>query len=208
MSLSRAELTADLKASLHDAANVFDAAADADFHRHLDHAALDLGRFRPLIVQATLTLVASTNAYAAPSDIQAIHETFWGLAEREQYKPYETGWPGRLPRARLLTISGGKYIWLTPAPTAAQITALGNSWSYSYVGKHVIGDQAADTTVRAADRGLLLLRAQAEAMTELAARNMHKPVRLRDGLAGTPSNGMPAALARQLMERFEKQAAA
>ncbi len=63
-----------------------------------------------------------------------------------------------------------------------------------------------DTTVPDEHRGLLLLRAQAEAMQELAARNIAKPVQLRDGQGGAPRNGVPAALHAQLMDAFERGA--
>jgi hypothetical protein len=66
----------------------------------------------------------------------------------------------------------------------------------------VLGDNAADTTVTAADRGLLLLRAQVEAMRELSVRAAAKPVQLRDGLSGVARNSTPAALHEVLLRVF------
>jgi hypothetical protein len=84
---------------------------------------------------------------------------------------------------------------------------LGSEFRYYYFALHSIGAAAADTTVKASDRGLLLLRAQAEAMKEMAMRNIKKPVQMRDGLASAPRNGTPASLFQALMDQFEKEAA-
>lgn len=203
--MDRGTLIDQLQDSLHDSASVFSPGGGLDFERFLDRAADDLGRVRPRVVKAELSLEAGQNAYLAPADFAAVAEVFWGRRERRERQPWDSDWPGRLPRARELSVSGTRYLWLDPAPTAAQISALGASWEYTYFATHAIGDTEAETTVRDGDVGLLLLRAQAEAMKELALRNMHKPVSLRDGLSGAPRNGHPAALYEQLMKDFERQ---
>lgn len=203
--MSKADLITDLKASLLDAATVFKAPADADFVRHLEHAALDLGRKRPRTLVGEVTLVADTPNYPVPADLLQIKLPLWGSAERRQRNPWARDWPGQLPRATVVNVAGGQELWLDPAPTTAQIAQLGTAYKFFYFAGHQIADAANDTTVQPVDRGLLLLRAQAEAMKELAARNMHKPVQLRDGMSGTPRNATPAALYAQLMEEFERQ---
>jgi hypothetical protein len=78
----------------------------------------------------------------------------------------------------------------------------GSVFTFYYFGQHSLGVAAEDTTIAAADRGLLLLRAQAEAMLELSLRNVAKPVQLRDGLSGTPRNSTPRALFDALLTAF------
>lgn len=202
--MNQQDLVDDLKSSLHDAAGVFSEANDGAFKRHLNHAAEDFHRVQPRIRNGALTLVADQSAYAAPADLIRIHLRLWGKAERRKYKPWESLHPGRLPDASVVEGASGREIHLTPAPTGVQIDVAGASYDFLYVAAHVIDAAAENTTVKAHNRGLLLLRAQAEAMKELASRNMHKPVQLRDGVSGAPSNGHPAALYDQLMKRFER----
>jgi hypothetical protein len=205
--MSQADLVADLKASLHDAAEVFTAASDADFVRHLDLAARDLGRFRRRTLVGTITLTADVDLYAAPADLSSLKSHLWGISPTAARKPWEKGHPGRLPDMREAEVNGVQAISLVPPPTAAQIAMLGSEFRYYYFAAHTVGAAAADTTVKPSDRGLLLLRAQAEAMKEMAMRNIKKPVQLRDGLSSAPRNGTPASLFQALMEQFEKEAA-
>jgi hypothetical protein len=202
--MSEADLVADLKASLQDAASVFTAASDADFKRHLAAAALDFARPRPRTVLGSLTLTADEAAYALPNDFHAFKCDLWGLAPKARPQPWEKGWPGPLPRAAVAESGGAKKLTLAPPPTAAQISVLGAEYRFYYYAKHAIGADAANTTIAAGDRGLLLLRAQAEAMRELAMRNIHKPVQLRDGLTGTPRNALPSHLYEKFIEEFER----
>ena len=202
--MSRADLVADLKASLHDAAGVFTAAADADFERLLGLAALDFGGKRPLLKSATLTLVADTAAYSAPADLAELHSERWSAGRLPQ--PWDAAWPGRPPRQSVVGAAGARQIVFTPAPGAAHLAALGSSFAYEYRAGHSIGAAAADTTIAAADRGLLLLRAQAEAMREVAVRNSAKPVSLRDGISGQTRNGTPSYLYETMLREFREAA--
>lgn len=205
--MSEADLVADLKASLQDAANVFTAASDADFKRHLAAAALDFTRARPRTVLGSLTLTADEPAYALPNDFHAFKCDLWGQAPKARPQPWEKTWPGPLPRAVVAESGGAKKLTLAPPPTASQISALGAEFRFYYYAKHAIDATAASTTIAASDRGLLLLRAQAEAMRELAMRNIHKPVQLRDGISGMPRNSTPSFLFAELMGEFERRAA-
>lgn len=205
--MSRADLVADLKASLSDAAAVFTAANDADFKRHLDTAALDFTRVRPRTLLGSITLTAEESEYALPADLHAFKSSLWGIVPRVRTQPWEKTWPGRLPQARVAEVAGARRLVLAPAPTAQQISVLGAEFRFYYFARHAIGEQAADTTVQPGDRGLLLLRAQAEALRELAVRNAKKPVALRDGVSQAPRNGTPAALFQALLDEFEQAAA-
>lgn len=201
--MSQADLVADLKASLQDSSAFFSAAADADYVRQLNAAALDFGRKRNRTLVGAINLVAEQAAYAAPADIVAFKSGLWGIAPRSAPKPWEPGYPGRLPCVRLAEEGGVRKLHLDPPPTAAQISALGSDYRYYYFAGHAVGAQAADTTILGGERGLLLLRGQAEAMRELMFRGIAKPVQLRDGLTSAPRNGMPSYIYEKLMEEFE-----
>jgi hypothetical protein len=204
-SMSRADLIADFKASLHDAAGVFNAAADADFSRMLDVAALDMGRVRPRQMRGSITVTAETAEYAAPAGLVAYRYDSWSAGKMPL--PWEANHPGPLPRVSYVETDAGKRLVFEPAPSALMVALFGATFPFHYLAGHVIGTAAADTSVAAADRGLLLLRAQAEAMREMAMRNMNKPVQLRDGLTGVSRNSTPTFLHGALMAEFERQRA-
>jgi len=205
--MSQADLVADLKAVLNDAAGKFTAAADADFIRHMDIAALDVARVRPRRIMGSLTLVADQPNYAAPADLLRPMNPYWGDNEKAARKPWDSNWPGSLPSLRLVENSGARELWLDPAPTASQITDLGSTYRYSYHAAHAVGALAADTTVQPGDRALLLIRAAAQALQELANKDVSKPVQLGNaGVGSMPKNGTPGALAEQLMKLFVEMA--
>lgn len=202
--MSEADLVADLKASLQDAASVFVAVSDADFKRHLGAAALDFARVRPRTLLGSLTLTADLAEYATPADFHAFKCDLWGVAPTARPQPWEKSWPGVLPRVVVAESGGARKLVLAPAPSANQIAVLGTEYRYYYYARHEIGAQASGTTIAAGDRGLLLLRGQAEAMRELAMRNMHKPVQMRDGLTGAPRNATPSYLFEAFMTQFQE----
>ena len=200
---SEVDLVADLKDSIHDAANVFTGANDEDFSRMLDAAALDIGRVRPRTMLGTLTLVADQDAYAAPADLLTYKSDLWSVQAR-RYQTWDANYPGRLPDIRTALNGSTRELHFLPAPTSAQITVLGAAFKYYYFAGHAIGAAAADTTVQPGDRGLLILRAQAEAMKEMAVRNSGKPVSMRDGISNMSRNGTPSYLYEMLMKDFER----
>jgi hypothetical protein len=202
--MSEADLVADLKTSLFNSASVFDAAGDADFKRFLQQALPDMQYKRPVTKLGTVTLVASQASYAiAEPDFAALKHDLWRDTTK-MGKPWSPGWPGPLPRLCADWSGTAWSLVFDPAPTCTQISTLGGECKFYYFAKHAIGANAQDTTVNAQDRGLLLLRAQAEAMLALGMRNAGKPVQMRDGLSGTPRNSTPAALHEVLMRLFKE----
>lgn len=201
--MSRAELASDLAESLHDAASIFTAEDGGDFRRLLDAAAQDMGRVRPRTLLGMLSLVVDQEAYAAPADILMFKSALWGVGRTS--RPWERSWCGYLPNVRLAMNGGVRELHLLPAPTAQQISVLGATYKFYYFAAHIVSANAAQTTISQGDRGLLLLRAQAEAMRELAARNMHKQVSMRDGISGGTRNGTPTYLFETLMHEFESR---
>lgn len=206
-SLSRADLVADLKASLLDAAGSFRAPDDADFERHLDRALTALTAHRASTLAGEISLVEGVEAYAAPADLWKFKMALWGMPGGAMPKPWEKSWPGRLPDVREISADSGTVLWLSPAPTAQQIAALGATYRFFYYARLVVGTDAADTTVSENDRGLLILRAQAEAMRELAVRDAVRPTTARDGVSGRPAVGTAAALYNKFLAEFNAMVA-
>ena len=203
--MSLADLVTDLKRSLHDSAAVFNAALDADFGRFLNQALPDMGWKRARTQLGQVTLVAGEANYSLV-DYPDFYNYKMHLWDKGAAYPaaWEPGYPGALPRVSSYKDGAGSWLAFNPAPSAAHITARGSAFKFYDFGRHEIGAAAVDTTVNEVDRGLLLLRAQAEAMLELLLRNMTKPVQLRDGLSGTPRNSTPAALHQQLLGMFQE----
>ncbi len=209
--MSQADLVTDLKGILNDASGKFQGDGvdpDADFKRHLDIAARDMGRVRHRTRIGQLTLVADQPNYPAPADIMMPKSAIWGTAARRGRKPWHSNWPASIPVIRLIDGDSGEEVYLDPAPDAEQIADLGSDFKYYYFAFHSIDAVAANTTVKLVDRDLLLVRATAQAMTELAHHNVSKPVKLGSGGVGSmPKNGTPGALAKDLLDLFERMAA-
>lgn len=205
-SMTLPDLVADLKASLQSAAAVFVAAADADFARHVQQAALAFHEKRPRTLLASLTLVADQHQYAAPADFLSFKNHLWGITPTARPKPWDVTWPGVLPKVFSAEVAAGtNKLTLEPSPSANQIAVLGSDFRYYYFAAHSISASDTNlTTIRAGERGLLLLRAQAEAMKEVALRNSAKPVTMRDGYSGMAREGMPGSIADALMKAFKE----
>jgi hypothetical protein len=201
--MAEADLVEDLKASLFDAAQTFASEADAEFKRFLQQALPDMQFKRPVTRLGSLTLVAGEARYqVAASDFAAFKTDLWREPSRLP-KPWDPSHPGALPRIEAVRDGAAWFVQFEPAPTAAHLAVLGTAFKYYYFAEHAIGESASDTTVNPQDRGLLLLRAQVEAMQALAMRNAGKAVQMRDGLSGVARNSTPAALHQQLLQLFK-----
>jgi hypothetical protein len=199
--MTEVDVIADLKRSLHDAAAAFDAPSNADWKRLLGVALTAMAAKRPRTLLGTLTLTADEVRYAVPqADFTQYKTHVWGT---KPPRPWDPSYPGALPRIAAVHDVGGWALMFDPAPSAEHIAVYSSTFKFWYFGAHALGAEAEDTTLAAADRQLLILRAQAEAMRELSMRNINKPVQLRDGFSGTPRNSTPAALYRVLLEEFE-----
>jgi len=192
--MSRGDVRADLKDSLHDAASAL--SDPEDFDRCLNAALEDLGAWLPRTLAASLPLVANQAEYAAPADFIRFKMALWGRSNTVQ--PWDKAWPGKLPAV----YHADGLLILSPAPTAQQIGILGTAYRFYYFAGHTLAEDAEQTTVPADRRSLLLLRAQAEACKELALRGITKPVALRDGMSQGPRNATPSALHAALMADF------
>ena len=74
-----------------------------------------------------------------------------------------------------------------------------------YTTAHVLTDT--ECSLNDEEQGLLLLRAQAEAMREIAMKNSTVSYQLREGISSTPKNGTPAYLYQELLAEFERRVA-
>lgn len=193
--MSRADIRADLKDSLHDAASVLSDPDDLD--RCLDAAVEHLGELAPRTLAASLNLLAGVSEYTAPADYRRFKMALWGASTVA--RPWDKAYPGRLPD--VLHVEGA--LVLMPAPTAQQISILGREYRYFYFAGYTLSETAGLTTVQPALRGTLLLRAQAECCKEMALRNFAKPVSIGGGTV--TRNGTPAALYQFLMDEFMKR---
>jgi hypothetical protein len=202
--MSEADLVADLEVSLYDAKSVFTTPDKGDFKRFLAQALLDMQFKRPVTRLGSLTLVAGEGRYeVAEADFAALKTDLWREPSRLP-KPWEATYPGALPRVSAVREVDAWFIQFEPAPTALHLSALGDAFKFYYFATHTLGVLEADTTINPQDRGLLLVRAQAEAMLAMSMRNAGKPVQMRDGLSGTPRNSTPAALHELLMKLFRE----
>jgi len=202
MSMSQADLVQSLIDQLADSASVFE---NEDFESFLDAAAADLSQYRPRLMNTSLTLLGDTELYTAPSDYISFHSSSWGKWERRRRKVWDENYPSYLPKIYFIEDAGEKKLFLSPAPSAEQISDFGSLYQFRYFATHIISTDGMKTSILNSDRHLLLLRAMAEAAKTMAMRNISKPVRLRDGLSNGPRNGTPAALYKQLMDEFRAQ---
>ena len=204
--MSMADLVASLKDSLSEAASVFEsetATPDAAFERFLLQALPDMQLKRPATRLGSVALTANFPRVAVGSDNPnfAAFKTFvWG--DGCTARPWEPAYPGRLPRVSASFEAQQWWLVFDPAPTALQIGRYGGRFDFWYFAAHAIGTDPIDTTINPQDRGLLLLRAQVEAMAEMAIRNAGKPVQMRDGFSGQPRNSTAAALHEALRRQF------
>ena len=201
--MSLADLSEDLKTSLNDAAEVF--AGEDDMARLLGVAALDFNDERPRTLFGEVQIQVGNDEYPAPAGLYRYKSGMWGRGSRVQY--WDPGWPGVAPDFQVIeknTDAGAaKVLRLDSPATHLHINAYGAKFGFYYLAAHHVDDDAQKTTISAGDRGLLILRAQAEAMRELTMRNIKKPVQLRDGLNSAPRNMSPAAFYDALMKEWQ-----
>jgi hypothetical protein len=206
MSFGRQQFKKSFIDSLQDSVSVFSSDEYSDLDRHIDHALADYSRYRPYKIIESITLVSGTAVYAAPAGFVSLIESLYGKSEIQTRKPWDDNYPKYLPAVKVVRDDSDKSVdlVLSPAPDAHLFLCLGADYQFICKKLHVLDNRASLTTIPVEDRELLLLRCQAEAMKEMAMRNSHKPVTIRDGVSGTPRNSTPAALYDQLIKEFEK----
>lgn len=207
--LAKADLVRSLKARLGDASNKFTDPDFGDLAAILDRALADFSRRRPRRLRGSITITADIGIYTTlPAGLICVDRILWGEDERRKYRQWDLLYPGPAPRVSVYEgDDGGKSLHISPAPSAGQIAQLGATFAFHYRAQHSIGTVAADTTVQPEDRELLLTRALAEALFDIAAHNATKPVALGPGVGAMPKNGSAAALAEAALQLFDRMAA-
>ncbi len=183
---------------------MFTATDDADYLRHLTVAGSDLHRVRPKHTIFTVHLEVDQERYMAPNDLYSPRFTTWGNKVKSRNNAWSTSswlrnWTP--PKLRLILDAGSPMVELDPPPSSREITCFGSAMQINYNALWLL------TEVQPVNRHILLLRAQAEAMQELANRGIAKPVQLRDGQSQGAANGSPAAMHGALMKQFLEYAA-
>lgn len=205
MGLTWDQLLPDYVASLNDAASTFKGTEDdaqADFRRHLLRAADALSREkRTLTAVGELQVSAGVAMYDAPANLLLPKLQAWSQLHVQPWDaPNEP-----MPVVLLIDTPEGKKLRLQPAPSPNQIRCFGSTFRYYYLVAHAITEDAATSTLTEGARHLLYLRAQVEAMRELAFRGYAKPVTLRagSGVGASPARNMtPAALHQALLDEY------
>lgn len=204
MPMDMPSLVNELKASLTEAAKKFRAADDADFKRLIQRALLDMQAKRPI------TQIGEVGLFAHQARYRVLAEDFAQLKMHTWADPaltpppWEASYPGAVPRVAAAWDGAAWWLEFSPAPTPRQIAAWGAVFRFWYFARHQLGEAGEPSTLGEDDRGLVLLRAQAEAMREMAMRNVVMPQEMRDGYSGTARNGQPAALFQVLMDEFNR----
>ncbi|WP_024303316.1 hypothetical protein [Pseudogulbenkiania sp. MAI-1] len=197
---TQASLITKLQASLLATAESF---LPEDFARHVHVAVADFSRYRPLEMVDTLALQAGLALYPCPAELTVVLGCDWGRDAKLTLDPWDNRWPGALPAIRVMRQGENRVLYLTPAPSARQISLLGSACTYRYGAAHMVSET--DGTLADQDVPLVVLRAQAEALRELAAKHTTVPYQVRDGISATPRNGTPSYLHTVLMDEFERR---
>ena len=197
--MNRTDLLKAYSESLLDSQRAFKA---VDFERHMDTALRELAQFRPRRVLAELNAMPMQREYECPVDLIQVLATHFGRAEKAQRQPWDAGYPTqRLPDVTVqYRADGSRYLQVFPAPSYQLMVQIGAVVGYEYSAAHIVTEEVC--TLTEVDVQLAILRAQAEAMRELAMRNSTQPTQIKDSLTNTPANGTPSYLYTLLMNEF------
>lgn len=188
------------RASLLDSAHAFQ---PADLARLVDVAVIAYSERRPLEREGVLKVRARRAIYPCPPDLECVITCHWGRAEKTERQPWDDNYPGHLPELSVSSTYMGTVLKLSPAPSADLIARIGEECHYTYGAVNRLDDAGSSLTDGAVQ--LVILRAQVEAMRELAQKAVTRPVQLRDGVSNAPRNGTPAAMYGYLLEEFERR---
>ena len=203
--ITRAALAQTLRSSLHDAALAFGEDAEV-FDRCVSTALKAYTRLRPHRLQLAVPWSFGGPDHDIPADVQRVAVVQWSDRVVDQWLDTGQLAPPAVLQASIVQVSSGSQLRLA-APLHGKAPRAGTVYVTLHTVHTLPYDDVDETpqTVTDADEDLLLLRAQVEAMRELAARGITKPVTLRDGQSQGPRNGTPASMQGQLLAEFKAQ---
>jgi len=207
MSMKLADIVATFVQSLGSAGNFLDGQYDGI----LNAAVLDYSRSKPLQEIGLLTLEAGKSVYDAPANLDGIKHHDWGRANRRRRDPWNSR-VVKIPDVKIIPGENGQRpyrIALSYAPTAEEIGICGSSFQYFYTAVHLVSDldpgTVGATTVPAADRDILIVRMQAEAMLQLSLNRTGKVAIADPKTKGQNRAGTPKDLHQYLMDEFNRR---
>lgn len=196
--MMRKEIVAQYSASLLDSKRAFN---DTAIQRHIDIALKALSEIRPQLKVTVLNIAAGHSLYPCPTDLIRIHKCNWGKDARSFQRPWDDHYIGSLPYWRICRNDKGERLLIAePAPTVIQERVIGSRGELVYTAAHVLTDD--ECSLNDEEIGLLILRAQVEAMREISMKNSTQAYQLREGISSTPMNGTPGYLYIKLSDEF------
>ncbi|KFA98784.1 phage adaptor protein [Vibrio sp. ER1A] len=195
------DLTNKLKSALMDSAELI----SRDEEQIISMALADLSRYKPQKRVATFKLVSGQLVYPAPNGLMHISNVMYGQSQRSQLKPWQEGYPKKLPTFYAIEGDEGMFIQLSHFPAEGTLLSCGREVTYTYWASRAIKD--GDIHLPVELEPLLLLRCVAEAVKHIMVHQLNKTVSVRNSIGGEAKNGTPAAVHEQLMRQFERQIA-
>lgn len=195
--MKMSDLVASLSLALKDTKELF----EGQLEDIIGIALRDFSRYSPLTLTGSIDLVADVDVYEAPDNLIDVKVHSWGRAQR-RLPFWDPQHPRTLPRLSAFDAGDAMQLRLSSPPSAGMIGQLGAKMPYFYYAEREIdGDQV---PVRGRDADILLVRAQAEVMRQLANHHVNRPVATRDVVGSQPRNGTPAALCELYLRHFQE----
>lgn len=192
-----------VKVSLMGTADYFERAQaneSIDLYKLMvDQGLAKLRTINPLTLSGMLILAPGVAKYDGPDDLWTFKSHTWGA---NQQSPWECGFVAHIPT---VTVSGGSLLF-SSAPTGAQLSSLGRTFQYFYLGNYTLTDDEALNNVPDNLEPVLLLLCQAAAMEMLMVRGASNPVSVKAGM-GRINRAAPADVFDLLMKSARNMAA-
>ena len=184
-----------LEATMGDALNRVPTAQGSSA-RYIRAAVADMHRIRPRILTTHIQLIAGVERYAMPFDAVMFYRASW-VARWSAIEAWDRIGQS-LPVAEIEHADdGSRELVLSPAPTQALIWTVSSAHTVRYKAQHTVDETG--TTVAVEDRRLIILRAEAELMKEIALGNAGKGGNWKGGDRSMPRNATPQATYDRLM---------
>lgn len=171
------------------------------FPRAITAALTAFNQDRPLTATASLELRAGKALYAADDSLIRYLGSYWGK-EEPTIQPWDSAYPGPLPRVMAVRSAAGMNLQFIPAPSYRHVSVYGRRFEYLYGVGHVLTD--ADCSIREDDYDLFFTRALAALMRDLMASGVTDPVQLHRGMGALPNSSTPVAAHAALMRAYRE----